>query len=706
MPLISDSIGKVLGNRYRLVAALGSGASAHVYLAEDVTLQRRVAVKVLQPALAREESFLKRFRAEARSVASLNHPHILRVFDWGEDGDGPYLVMEYLDGGSLRDILDRRFRLSVAQAARLGAEAAQGLAYAHARGLVHRDVKPANLLFDEEGRVRIADFGVARALAEASWTEPAGAMIGTARYASPEQAQGHGVDGRSDVYSLALVLYEGLTGSVPFVTDTTVGTLMARVGASLPRHPALGRLDDTLARAAAPEVAHRLEAAELATRLEVVAAGLDPPRALPLRRAPPEDSDTHRVAPVPVIGGPEPTVVAGGSRAETPSATEHQEIPEPIVVPWPLTGVVPVDEQAIGQQATAVVSDRAGAKPFDVEEVEAPLIAPEAPGPDHPGSGPPILRASHRVRRRRRWPWVVAAGVVVIVAVVIAVVISAGVFTPSHPTPRLAGTTLASSRTAVARDHFKLRVQTAVYSITVPAGWVVSQSPAAGTPLKEGSAVSVVPSRGVPNVTVPSLTGLDCTGASRVLAAAHLKAVCPVLQSYEQSIPAGQVINWSYNNHLNPTVAPYGATIGIATSQGPPPRPVPAVTVGGSYNDAAQAITNAGLVPAQTNQYSSSVPQGGVIGTSPGAGTTANYGSTVTVYVSLGPQMVKVPNLKGQSVDQATAALQKVGLSVGNVYGPSKSQTVLGTDPPEGTSVAVGSSVNLYTGSSAGIFTQ
>ena len=190
MPLISDSIGRVLGRRYRLVSALGTGASAHVFLAEDVSLQRRVAVKVLQPALAKDEAFLKRFRAEARSVASLNHPHVLRVFDWGEDADGPYLVLEYLQGGSLRDVLDRGFRLSHAQAARLGAEAAQGLAYAHARGLVHRDVKPANLLFDEEGRVRVADFGVARALAEAAWTEPAGAVVGTARYASPEQAAG------------------------------------------------------------------------------------------------------------------------------------------------------------------------------------------------------------------------------------------------------------------------------------------------------------------------------------------------------------------------------------------------------------------------------------------------------------------------------------------------------------------------------------
>ena len=261
MPLITDSIGRVLGKRYRLVSALGTGASAHVFLAEDVSLQRHVAVKVLQPGLATDEAFLKRFRAEARSVASLNHPHVLRVFDWGDDTDGPYLVLEYLGGGSLRDLLDRDVRLSHSQAAQLGTEVAQGLAYAHARGLVHRDIKPANLLFDEEGRVRVADFGVARALAEAAWTEPAGAMVGTARYISPESAEGKPVDGRADVYSLALVLYEAVTGTVPFVTDTTMGTLAARVGQPLPHHDALGPLDDVLARAAAPDVAARLDAA-------------------------------------------------------------------------------------------------------------------------------------------------------------------------------------------------------------------------------------------------------------------------------------------------------------------------------------------------------------------------------------------------------------------------------------------------------------
>ncbi len=173
-------------------------------------------------------------------AASLHHPNVVAVYDWGED-DTPFMVLELLEGGSLRSILDRGDRLSPAQAATVGRQIAAGLEYAHVRGLVHRDVKPANLLFDEHGTARVADFGLARALAEASWTEPAGAVLGTARYAAPEQVRGL-VDARSDVYSLALVLVEAVTGAVPFAADTSLATLLARVERHLEVSPDLGAL--------------------------------------------------------------------------------------------------------------------------------------------------------------------------------------------------------------------------------------------------------------------------------------------------------------------------------------------------------------------------------------------------------------------------------------------------------------------------------
>ncbi|MGH9154020.1 MAG: protein kinase domain-containing protein, partial [Acidimicrobiales bacterium] len=271
---MADHVGRVLGGRYRLLTPIGTGASAQVFLAEDTSLRRQVAVKVLHPALAEDESFLKRFRAEAQQAAALNHPHVMRVFDWGESEDGPFLVLEHLAGGSLRDVLDAGHRLSPSQALLVGLEAARALDYAHRRGLVHRDVKPANLVFDEEGRLCIADFGLARALAEAAWTEPAGAILGTARYASPEQAQGLSVDGRADVYSLALVLVEAVTGRVPFSADTTIATLMARVNAQMQAPEEVGPLRPVLEQATRPDPAERLDARRLVVALEAAARDL------------------------------------------------------------------------------------------------------------------------------------------------------------------------------------------------------------------------------------------------------------------------------------------------------------------------------------------------------------------------------------------------------------------------------------------------
>src|SRR6266545_1272132 len=249
MSHMTEHVGRVVGGRYRLLAPLGSGASAEVYLADDVRLRRRVAVKILHSALAEDDSFLRRFRAEARAAAALSHPNILAIFDWNGDEVPPYIVTEHLAGGSLRSMLDAGHRLTPSQALLVGLGAAQALDRAHRQGFVHRDIKPANLLFGADARLRIADFGLARAIAEAGWTEPNGAVLGTARYSSPEQARGEPLDGRSDVYSLALVLVEAVTGDVPFTLDTTIGTLMARLDRPLEAPEELGALAPVIARA-------------------------------------------------------------------------------------------------------------------------------------------------------------------------------------------------------------------------------------------------------------------------------------------------------------------------------------------------------------------------------------------------------------------------------------------------------------------------
>lgn len=279
---IADAVGRVLGGRYRLLAPIGTGASATVYAAEDVTLHRRVAVKLLHAGLAADEAFLRRFRAEARAAASLSHPNVMRVFDWGEDEEGPYLVLELLEGGSLRDLLDGGHLLTREQAARAGAEAADALDHAHRRGLVHRDVKPANLLFDDEGRLRVADFGLARALAEATLTEPVGSVVGTARYVAPEQVAGATADERTDVYALALVLVEAVTGRVPFAGASRIETLMARVDHDMATPRALGALGPVLAAAGRADASARPTAAQLRDELREVSEMLPPPAELPL----------------------------------------------------------------------------------------------------------------------------------------------------------------------------------------------------------------------------------------------------------------------------------------------------------------------------------------------------------------------------------------------------------------------------------------
>ncbi len=279
---VADLTGRVLAGRYRLLAPIGAGASGRVYVADDVRLKRRVGVKVLHLALAEDAGFLRRFRAEAQVAASLNHPNVMAVYDWGED-DVPFMVLELLTGGSLRGLLDAGARLSPSQATHVGRQVSSALEYAHARGVVHRDIKPANLLFDEHGIVRVADFGLARALAEASWTEPAGAVVGTARYAAPEQATGAPLDGRADLYSLAVVLVEAVTGTVPAIADTAIGTLAARTHTPLVAPLELGRLGPVVERAGRPDPGERYpDAATMRAALADAARVLPPPQPLPL----------------------------------------------------------------------------------------------------------------------------------------------------------------------------------------------------------------------------------------------------------------------------------------------------------------------------------------------------------------------------------------------------------------------------------------
>jgi serine/threonine-protein kinase len=298
-------------------------------------------------------------------------------------------------------------------------------------------------------------------------------------------------------------------------------------------------------------------------------------------------------------------------------------------------------------------------------------------------------------KARRTWLIAAIALAVVLLAAGLAVAFGTTVLTPSHPTPALANQTVAAARASLAKVHMNLAEGTPVKSITVGSGHIVSQNPKAGVAVKEGTTVTVVVSDGLPDVTVPSLSGMTCAQATNALAAAHFKSVCAP-GAYNNNVQAGVLDIWTLGSAQNPTKAPYGATITLVPSLGHEPATVPQIPQTYTFAQAQAALQAVGLTATQSNQSNPTVPSGDVISTSPANGAQAPYGSAVTVNVSTGPPTTKVPDVKSDSVQEATDALQQAGLSVSGVSG-DPSHNVVGTQPSVGSTVPTGSSVQLFT---------
>jgi serine/threonine-protein kinase len=614
--MLVDFSGRVLDGRYRLLAPIGSGASGRVYVADDVTLKRRVAVKVLHPAFSDDEGFLRRFRAEAQIAASLHHPNIVSVYDWGEDGDMPFMVLELLEGGSLRSMLDAPVRLTPAQAAFLGSEVCNALEYAHDSGLVHRDIKPGNLLFDEHGIVRVADFGLARALAEASLTEPTGTLVGTARYAAPEQATGQALDARADCYALALVLIEALTGEVPLTADTAIGTISARTTTSVSVSSELGVLAPVLERAGQANPADRYpDAATFGSALR----------------------DAGLMLPLP---GPL-TLVGPGDVASVPDPTQHVALLDP-------------DAPARGRKA----------------------------GRARRSSSTVVV--TRPTKRSRIAPFIV-------IGLVLALLVGAGVFffgafSSQVATPNLVGLNRTEAGSRAAQQGLTVRIQERVADD--PPGTVLSQSPAAGTYVRDGSRITLLASSGPPPVAVPDVAGRPLADAQVALQGAGF--VVQVERRFDESAAKGTALE---SEPKAGSAAPRDSVVKLIVSDGPAPVAVPNVA-GKSYDDAAAVLTNSKLKAKKGEDFSDTVAPGVVIRTDPAAAASVPRDSTVTVVVSKGPELVAVPSVVGLPIEQAAAKIQAAGL-VADVQNFGTGKPVRAQDPATG-KLKKGSKVTLF----------
>ncbi len=587
--------GTVLGTRYRILEVIGDGSSTTVYRADDLTLQRAVAVKVLHPEIAAEDEWRERFRLAVTAVSSLHHPNLVRVYDWGQAGEHTYVVCEYLPGGSLRAVLAQRGQLSREQTAMIGLEAADALAYAHARGFIHGSLRPSKILFDAEGRTRVGDLATASALAGA----PRRARtLELARYSSPEQVTGQSVDGRTDVYTLALIMFECLTGEVPHGGASLESIRTNRIGAPLPHRAELGPFDLLLALGAAPEPSARPDASMFASRLTAVAATLPVPRPI--------------------------------------SADNEQRF----------GFTVPTPEAVLSAPATMA---RTGENPAVTDEVVRPF---DLPG--YRESIEPVVRrhsGRERVQRTNRLSALLAIIVVLALALTGGILVKAGVFTASHPVPNLIGLSQHDALTKVAKDGFTISVVGTAHSPTVPTNDIVTQVPSVGTSLKSGSTINVTLSLGIAPVKIPVITGLTCEAATALLAS-NLKVTCPTSrQVATTSVPRGEVVAWYHKGQKDPAYIAVNGSIELAISTGTSTTTTTTTTTSTTTTTVAghpnRAVPNLyGDSPAQANAAMSSAElfyivtpssKNGhwtkIVGQSPAAGTIVAWHSSVTVTV-------------------------------------------------------------------------
>jgi len=623
---------ELLDNRYEIIRRLGSGGMADVYLARDTQLGRQVAIKVLYKRYARDEEFVARFRREAQSAAALNHPHIVSIYDRGEAEDSYYIAMEYLEGRSLKDVINEEGPLQPARAIDYAEQMLRALQFAHEHHVIHRDIKPHNIVINDRGQLKVTDFGIARAGSSPSVTET-GSIIGTAQYLSPEQAKGKVVEQSSDLYSLGIVIYEMLTGRVPFEGENPVAIALKHLSdepvppqALIPEIP--DNLNAVVMRALAKDPRDRYPGAE-EFLADLERCRQDLPVVAPL---PADDTAmTSVLSAGAVAAAADDAGVTTVTSASSMNADQKKKSARRKKILYTVIAIVALAAIAAGVYFLAFAQTRGIIEAPDVvgleraqaeDAIRTLSLRPELEAEEYSETVP----AGRVIRQNPE------KGTKLKESGTVRIVVSRG--SSKVAVPDIVGQTAAFAESKLREIGLNPDRQPDVFSETAPEGSIISQDPAASTPVQKGSAVKYVVSKGAQpakEVKIPDVKNLTLDQASARLSQEGL-VLGTTTEQYSETVGLGKVISQSPG--ANQKTAE-GSAVSVVVSLGPQPVKVTVPSlIAMSKNDAENAILAKGLVPFVT-ELSNPDPatHGFVYDQDPASGTKVDEGSTVIVYV-------------------------------------------------------------------------